>query len=526
MTANGPAPDLSTEWRPSHNPWSIALAVMLPTFMEILDTSVANVALPHIAGNLSAGTEESTWVLTSYLVSNAIILPATGWFSNMFGRKRFLIACIIIFTLASFLSGAATSLGMLVLARIIQGAGGGALQPISQSIILESFPKEKRGVGMAVFGMGVVVAPIIGPTIGGWITDEYTWRWVFYINIPIGILAVFLVNLFVEDPPYIKKSAAGKIDYIGFGFMALWLATLQIILDKGQQKDWFQTDWIKYFAYISVAAFLAFVYWELRIKDPIVNLRILLNRNFAIGTALITVVGAVLYSTVALLPLFLQTLMGYTALQSGLTVSPRGIGALVAVFIVGRIITFTDCRILTGVGFTVLAGSVYWLGNINLDIGMANVVWPNIVSGMALGLIFVPLTTITMGTLENEQIGNASGIFNLMRNIGGSFGISAVTTYLARDAQAHQAVMVAHMTPYNTPFTQQLNQIQHYLTTYFTPVEAFQKAYGLLYGILIKQATLLAYIDNFRLLAILSLLCIPTVLLFKKVKIKSEPVAV
>jgi MFS transporter, DHA2 family, multidrug resistance protein len=525
MSSNGPPLTINQEWHPRYNPWVIALAVMLPTFMEVLDTSVANVALPHIAGNLSASTDESTWVLTSYLVSNAIILPATGWFSNLFGRKRFLIGCIIIFTIASLLSGLAINLGMLVFARILQGAGGGALQPLSQAILLESFPKEKRGVAMAVFGMGVIVAPIIGPTLGGWITDEYTWRWVFYINIPVGILAIFLVNMFVEDPPYIGKANRRNIDFLGFGFMALWLATLQIILDKGQEADWFAAPWIRWFAFFSVAGFVLFVIRELRTKDPIVNLRILLNRNFAIGTALITVVGAVLYSTLALQPLFLQNLMGYNALLSGLAVSPRGLGAMFAVIIVGRIISYTDTRMLTGIGFTILALSVYWLGHLNLEIGMGDVVWPNIISGLALGFIFVPLSTVTMGTLENEQIGNATGIFNLMRNIGGSFGISAVTTMLSRYAQTHQNMMVGHLTPYDPAFTQRLGDFHRFFSSSSNSVTALQQAYGAVYGTLVKQATLLSYVDSFRILAFLSLLCIPTVFLFKKIKLKG-PVAV
>src|SRR5207237_10871947 len=281
-------------WTPSFNPWLIAAAVMLATFMEVLDTSVANVALPHIAGNLSATPEEATWGLTSYLVSNAIILPATNWLSRYFGRKRFLIVCILIFTLSSALCGAATSLGMLIVARILQGAGGGALQPIAQSVLLESFPPEKRGSAMAVFGMGIVVAPIIGPTLGGWITDNYSWRWIFYINVPIGIIAVLMANTFIEDPPYIKNQRPGRIDYVGFGLMAVGLSTLQLVLDKGQEEDWFSSSLILWATVFAALALVAFVVWELRSGEPIVNLRILKNRNFAVGTLLITLMGVVL----------------------------------------------------------------------------------------------------------------------------------------------------------------------------------------------------------------------------------------
>src|SRR5256714_12663082 len=292
------------EWTPSFNPWLIAAAVMLATFMEVLDTSVANVALPHIAGNLSATPEESTWVLTSYLVSNAIILPATNWLGRYFGRKNFLIFCIVIFTASSALCGAAGSLGMLIVARILQGAGGGALQPIAQAVLLESFPIEKRGSAMAVFGMGIVVAPIIGPTLGGWITDNYSWRWIFYINVPVGALAVFMANAFVEDPPYIKNQRPGRIDYVGFGLMAVGLATLQLVLDKGQEEDWFSSPFIMWATVFAVVALVVFVVWELRSKEPIVNLRILKNRNFAVGTLLIALMGVVLYGSIALLPLF------------------------------------------------------------------------------------------------------------------------------------------------------------------------------------------------------------------------------
>ncbi len=308
--------------RPAAHPWLICVAVMLGTFMEVLDTSVANVALPHIAGNLSATTDEATWVLTSYLVSNAIILPITGWASRAFGRKRLLMTCIVVFTIASFLCGAAGTLNQLILARIVQGMGGGALQPIAQAILLESFPGKKRGAAMAAYTLGIVFAPIIGPTVGGWITDNYTWRWVFYINIPVGILAVSMVYATVSDPSHIKHARVGKVDYIGFGLLAIWVGTFQILLDKGQQDDWFGTVWIRWAALIVALGFLAFVLRELLAKDPIVNLHVLKDRNFAAGTLLVTIVGVVLYGSTALLPLLLQDVMGYPALQSGLASAP------------------------------------------------------------------------------------------------------------------------------------------------------------------------------------------------------------
>src|SRR5438270_5842913 len=503
-------------WTPTFNPWLIAASVMLATFMEVLDTSVANVALPHIAGNLSATPEEATWVLTSYLVSNAIILPAANWLGRFFGRKRFLIVCIVIFTASSAVCGAAASLGLLIVARIAQGAGGGALQPIAQAVLMESFPREKRGSAMAVFGLGVVVAPIIGPTLGGWITDNYSWRWIFYINIPIGILAIFMANTFVEDPPYIRDQRPGRIDYLGFGLMALGLATLQLVLDKGQDDEWFASSFISGFAILSGAALIAFIIWELRSREPIVDLRVLVNRNFAVGTSLMIVMGVVLYGTIALLPLFLQTLMGYPAVESGMAVSPRGFGAVTSMLIVGRLINRIRGRYLVMFGFSVLAYSIFLFSKINLEISISSIVWPNIVSGFAMGFVFVPLTTMALGTLSNEQMGNASGVFNLMRNTGGSVGIAAVTTMLARGVQIHQAAMVSHLTPYDPAFQQRVRDLTGTLSSQAGSA-ASQQAYGAIYGTVVRQASVMSYIDNFRLLAFLCVICIPTVFLFARV---------
>ncbi|PYS21871.1 MAG: EmrB/QacA family drug resistance transporter [Acidobacteria bacterium] len=513
------------QWTPSFNPWIIAASVMLATFMEVLDTSVANVALPHIAGNLSATPEEATWVLTSYLVSNAIILPAANWLGRFFGRKRFLIVCIVIFTVSSALCGAAGSLGLLIVARIAQGAGGGALQPIAQAVLMESFPAEKRGSAMAVFGLGVVVAPIIGPTLGGWITDNYSWRWIFYINIPIGILAVLMARTFVEDPPYIRDQRPGRIDYIGFGLMAVALGAMQLVLDKGQEEEWFASSFITWFVITATIAAIVFVIWELRSSDPIVDLRVLTNRNFAVGTSLMIVLGIVLYGTIALLPLFLQTLMGYPALESGLAVSPRGFGAVASMLIVGRLINRIRGRYLVLFGFSVLSYAIYMFSKINLEISVSSIVWPNIISGFAMGFIFVPLTTMALGTLANEQMGNASGVFNLMRNTGGSVGIAIVTTFLARGAQIHQAALVSHLTPYDPAFQERMKQLASGFAMRGGSVVAQQQANAGVYGILVRQATVLSYIDVFRLLSFLCLLCIPAVFLFERVKKKAGPVA-
>jgi len=505
-------------WRPSHNPWLIAAAVMAATFMEILDTSVANVSLPHIAGNLSATTDESTWVLTSYLVSNAIVLPMSGWLGIRFGRKRLLMVCIGLFTLASILCGMAPSLNFLILARIFQGIGGGALVPISQAVLLESFPPEKRGIAMATFGMGVIVAPILGPTLGGWITDNYSWRWIFYINVPVGVFAVLMAQAFVEDPPYIKQAKAGPVDVAGFALLVVWVGALQVILDKGQQEDWFASQWMRWFAVISVVCFLIFVIYEVRAGNPIVNLQVLKNRNFAAGVLMMTVLGAVLYGTTAALPIFLQTMMGYSALQSGLTLSPRGVAAFFTNFFVGRLVGRVRNRVLITIGFSLLAASSFWLGHINLQISMRNVILPSVLNGIALSFIFTPLTTAAMGHLRQDQMANASGIYNLMRNLGGSFGIALVSTIIVRRAQVHQALMVGHLTPYDPVYMERLAAATKALTPVSGPVLAQAQAHGLIYSALLGQSSLWAFVENFRLFGVLCLLCLPLVLLFKRVR--------
>jgi DHA2 family multidrug resistance protein len=505
------------------NPWLIAAAVMLATFMEVLDTSVANVSLPHIAGSLAAGTDESTWVLTSYLVANAIVLPVSGSLGARVGRKRLFVTCIVGFTLASAVCGAARSLGMMIVARVLQGAGGGALQPIAQAILLESFPPERRGVAMAVYGMGVVVAPIIGPTLGGWITDNYTWRWIFYINLPVGILAALMTTAFVHDPPYARGSSK-PLDYLGFVLLAAWVGTLQIILDLGQRNDWFDAGWIRWATLLVGAALIAFVVRELRAPAPIVDLRVLGNRNFATGVLLIAVMGAILYASIALLPLFLQTLLGYPALQSGEAITPRGFGALASMVVVGWLVRRMDNRALVAFGFVLLAGATWMLGRLNLDIAMRDVVWPNVIAGVAMGFIFVPLTTVSLGNLRDEQIGSATGIYNLMRNLGGSAGIAVVTTLLARGAQSYQAGLVRNLTPYDPESQEWLENLAAALAAEGDPATASAQAYGLLYGIVQRQAALLAFIDDFRLISTLCLACVPLVLLFRKVRPAEAPV--
>ncbi|MGA2350428.1 MAG: DHA2 family efflux MFS transporter permease subunit [Terracidiphilus sp.] len=507
------------DWKPEANPWMIAASVMLATFMVVLDSSVANVALPHIAGNLSASTDESTWVLTSYLVSNAIMLPAAGWIARRIGRKRLLMLSILIFTLASLLCGMALTMPMLIVARVLQGVGGGGMQPLAQSILLESFPPRQHGTAMAVYGVGVIVAPVIGPTLGGWITDSYSWRWIFYVNLPIGILALFMVNLFVEDPPYLRKAFRGAIDYLGFGLMALWLGTLQLVLDKGQEADWFAAPWVCWTAAVSTLALVAFIIRELTNHEPIVQLRIFRDRNFAVGTLITCLYGFVLYGATAMLPLFLQTMLGYSALQSGLSVSPRGLGAMASMMLVGFLVRHIDGRFLMAFGFALLGASTWTLGNISLEIGMASVVVPNIFNGFAMGFIFVPLTTMTLSRLRKQDIGNAAGIYNLMRNIGGSIGIATIMAMLVRGSQVHQSYLAGNAGAGNPVAGGLVRGLQAKLFSQGADmVTAHQKALGALYRSVQQQSALLAYADNFRLIATLALLCIPLLLLFQRLK--------
>jgi DHA2 family multidrug resistance protein len=510
--------DSFAQWMPKVNPWLIALSVMLATFMEVLDTSVANVSLNHIAGNLSASRDEATWVLTSYLVSNAVVLPATGWLGRFFGRKRFLITCIIIFTIASALCGMADSLGFLIIARILQGAGGGALQPIAQAVLLESFPKEKRGAAMSVYAMGIVVAPILGPTLGGWLTDNYSWRWVFYINLPIGALAVFLCYLFLEDPPYLKEMKAGKIDFVGFGLLTIWIGCLQVLLDKGQDDDWLSSKFICWLAGIATVGFIAFLVWELSNPHPIVNLRVLKDRNLAVGSILLFLLGAVLYATTAVIPQFLQTLMSYPSLQSGLVMSPRGLGAVLGSIVSGRIIANSkvDGRAWIAAGFVVLGVTMGIFGSFSLAIAPENIIPTIIISGFGITCIFVPMTTFSMATVSRQQMGDATGLTSLLRNIGGSVGISLITAFVTRGSQAHQALMVGHMSPFNPTFNDQLASIQNSLAGQVGAANAHNQAYAMMYQTLQSQAGLWAYVDQFRLMMIVCFMCVPLVFMFTK----------
>jgi DHA2 family multidrug resistance protein len=509
-------------WRPAVNPWLIAAAMILPTFMVALDTSVANVSLPYIAGSLSSSLDEATWVLTSYLVANAIILPISGWISQVLGRKRFLIISMVVFTFASFFSGAAISLNMLIAARVIQGASGGALLPISQAVLLESFPLEKRAEAMAVYALGVIVAPVVGPTLGGWITDSYSWRWVFYINLPVCLLAIMLARLFIEDPPYIRGMVPKSVDYSGFALMAVGLAALQVVLDRGERADWFASNWVWPASIASALCLGGFIIRELTCPEPVVELRVLGDRNFAVGFVLATVYGFILYGTLVMLPLFLEDLMGYTALNTGLAITPRGMGALVSVTIAGRYLKKIDGRIVIVVGLFLLACALFILSRIDLEISIFSVIWPNVLMGFAIGMVFVVLTTMAVSTLPNEMIGTATGLYNLMRGMGGSIGIAVVTTFQSRYAQFHQSVLVSHLTPYRATFQESFQRLETVFRVAGNCVAAKQKAYLAIYDTLVAQSTVLAFLDNWRMLSCLALSSIPVALLFKKAGLKKD----
>ena len=501
---------------PSPNPWLIAIAVMSGTFMEVLDTTVVNVSLPHIAGNLSASNDEATWTLTSYLVANAIILPMTGWLASKFGRKRLLLASVSGFTLASFFCGLAPSLPFLIVFRVIQGACGGGLQPLSQAILLEAFPPEKRGQAMAFWALGIVVAPMLGPVAGGWLTDNYSWRWVFYINIPIGVIALILTQLYIFDPPYLRKKSQG-IDYWGIGLLVLGIGCLQIMLDKGQEEDWFSSHFIIVLAVLTVVGLGGLIVRELKAEHPIIDLSVFKYRSFAVGTFLMTVVGFVLYGSTVLLPLFMQILLGYTATHAGVTNLPRGMASFFAMPFIGYLTSKMDVRKLLGAGILSSAVAMFLLSRLNLNVGFSDFWFPLALQGAALGLIFVPLTTVTNDPVPKERLGNATSLFNLMRNIGASIGISAVTTIQVRNAQKHINDLGANVSGSNLQWQQTVTGLQHFFISKGTdPATALKRAYAAAFGMVQRQAAMLAYADAFFFLAILFVVMFPLIFLMKK----------
>ena len=498
------------------NPWIVAIAVMFATFMEVLDTTVVNVSLPHIAGNLSATIDESTWVLTSYLVANAIVLPMTGWLARNFGRKRLLMASVGGFTVSSLLCGLAPNLPLLVVFRLIQGATGGAMQPLSQAILLEAFPPAQRGKAMGFWGLGIVVAPILGPVLGGWLTDTYSWRWVFYINLPVGIASLVMTKLYIFDPSYLRQEAS-KIDYWGIGLLALWIGSLQIALDLGQEHDWFSSPFITTLIVIAAVGVVAFIVREWMAKEPIVDLRVFKERTYATGVFLMTTLGFVLYGSLVLLPIMLQTLLGYPSLQAGIAMAPRGMGSLIGMPVIGYIVGKMDARKLVAAGLILGAVTLIWLGQLNLNAGYWDIFWPQFVQGLGLSAIFVPLTTISMDPIPRERMGNATSLFNLMRNLGGSIGIAVTGTLLARQQQAYVNILGANVDPYSSATQRAFDAARAgFMAAGADITTATQRAYAALFGAVQQQAYMVSFVLLFRLLGVIFLLLLPLILFMKR----------
>jgi DHA2 family multidrug resistance protein len=508
---------MTAQWRARHNPWAIAFTVTLATFMEVLDTSIANVALPHIAGNLSAGQDAATWVLTSYLVANAVVLPLSGWLASLFGRKRFYMTCVALFTVSSFLCGLAPNLTTLILCRIFQGAGGGGLQPSEQAILADTFAEEKRGMAFAVYGMAVVLAPAIGPTLGGFITDNTSWRWIFFINVPVGIVSLFLTHRLVEDPPWASGRSGVRIDYVGLGLITLGLGTLQYVLDKGERDDWFSSPVILSLSIVSGLSILTAIVWELREKEPILDLHLMKVRNFAISFVMMFALGAVLYGTIVLLPLFLQTLMGYTAQLAGMVLSPGGVVVILLLPLVGMLLSKVEARWLVGVGFALSAFGTWRMTDIYVGIDFWTATRWRIYQAAGLAFLFVPINAIAYVGVPLEKNNQVSAMINLARNVGGGVGISLCTTMIARRAQVHQVFLSAHTSRFDPQLRVAVTRLARQLSSEgMSLADATRHAYARIYGLVLREATTLAYIDTFWVLAWISLLMALTVFFLKR----------
>jgi DHA2 family multidrug resistance protein len=495
---------------------------MLATFMELLDTTVVNVSLPHIAGNLSATVDEGTWVVTSYLVSNAIILPMSGWLARYIGRRKMLLTCIAGFTVTSLCCGMATSLTALIFFRVLQGLTGGGMQPLAQAILLETFPPQKHGQAMAAYSVGILLAPILGPVMGGWITDQYSWRWIFYLNIPVGIIALLLISRFVFDPPYIRRPEGGA-DLWGIGFLALGFGTLQIVLDTGQRHDWFASDQIRLFTFLCVCGLGLFVFRELTTRYPVVDLSVLRDRSFSAGVFLITMLGFILYASLVLLPIYLQTLLGYPALQAGLALSPRGVGSLLTTPIIGYLTSKVDPRKLVVFGLVLGSITMFYLSALNLNAGYWDIFWPQILQGVALNCLFIPIMSSSVARIPKEKMGNATSVFNLMRNIGGSFGIAVMTTFLARRAQLHQNHLVEQVTPYNNQARGMLDGMRSWFQSHGADAyTASRRALGGMYGMIQRHANMLSFVEAFWILAVMFLLMIPFVVILRNPRARQK----
>ena len=496
------------QWVPQYNPWLIGVVVAMAAFMEVLDTSIANVALPYIGGGLGVSNNDSTWVLTSYLVSNAIVLPISGWLAVRFGRKRFFMACLAIFTVSSVLCGMATSFGLLLLFRAMQGAGGGGLQPMAQAILADTFPPEKRGLAFALYGITAVVAPTIGPTLGGWITFNYSWRWIFLINLPVGLLTLGLVFRLIEDPPYLGrlKSAGVKLDYIGIALLALGVGALQVILDRGQEDDWFGSHIIVTLATVSGVCLVSLVIWEWFNKHPIIEVRLFKSFNYLSSNLMMFTLGILLFSSLVMMPLFLQTLLGYTAELAGLVLSGGGLVLVFAMPVVGQLTTRFQARHIIAFGWLCLAIGMYVsTQRIDLTISFVSASWLRIVQVVGIGFLFVPITLAAYIGMPAEKSNAVAGMVNFMRNIGSSVGTSMVTTLLDRRSEYHQSVLVSHTTLGSQSFQNLINgSTQLFIHSGMSPPDAQHRAYASVYQAVQAQSATLAYIDTFMVLAVIS----------------------
>ncbi|HYE92938.1 MAG TPA: DHA2 family efflux MFS transporter permease subunit [Terriglobales bacterium] len=506
----------AVELSPSRR-WAITMSVMMVTVMQVLDTSVTNVALPHMQGSLSAGLEEMSWVVTSYLAANAVVIPATGWLSARFGRRRFFLTCTVIFTASSFLSGIAPNLEFLVAMRILQGLGGGPVIPMAQAIMWEIFPLRQRGTAMAVWGIGIMMAPILGPTVGGWLADNWSWRWIFYINLPIGFLGFIMVSAFLHDSPFAKKPRG--IDAWGLGLMVLGFGFLQLMLDLGEKEDWFDSGLIVTLLVLSILLLIAFVIRELKASEPILDLTVFNDRNFAVGTICIALVGLGFNSSMLLLALYTQKILGYDAWNSGIVLAPGGLGTMIALMISGRLVARMDQRIMLTGGCLLNAFASTQMTWLTLEMDYWSLAWPRFLQGFAMGFIFPPLQTLTLATIRLERLGNATAAYNVVRNVGGSVGVALATTLLVRRSQEHQATLVSHVNIWDPDTARRLKEwTDHFLAQGADAFTAGRRATAMLYRTTTEQAALLAYIDDFRLIALVFLAVLPLLPLMRRVR--------
>jgi DHA2 family multidrug resistance protein len=512
-------PKPGSDWKPAGNPWLIAVAVTLAAFMEVLDTTIVNVALPHIAGTLSVSYDEATWTLTSYLVANSIVLPISGFFARLLGRKRYFMICILAFTICSFLCGIADNLIQLIIFRVLQGFFGGGLQPNQQSIILDTFPPAQRGRAFSLTAIATVVAPVLGPTVGGWITDSFSWRWVFFINVPVGLLTLFAVYSLVEDPPWVKKQSSVSIDYIGIGLIALTFLAFQIMLDRGEDADWFNSNFIRSFAAVAVAAGCAAVGWLLYAEKPVVDIRVLKDRNFALGCCAIAVFAGILYGSAILIPQLAQQHLNYTATLAGLVLSPGALAIIVLIPMVGLLMPRMQTRYILGIGFFLMGCGLMVSRNITPDISFDHLVLLRAAQACPLAFLFVPASVLAYQTVPQKMQGDAAALFTMFRNVAGSIGISVATAMIVSRTQTHMAYLGSHLSPSSAQYQYTLQQFTASVRSLGTQAgDAAQTAVGQLYQQLIAQAGLLAYMDVFLYCSLIAFAFVPFTFLFSPVK--------